>query len=142
MERENIVTALTLTKAENLAKAAAAKAREMALNAMSIAVIDASGYLKFALREDGAGLAGIDIAQGKARAALTFGCTSKQIADALSGNPLAGPSVLSVLQGRVVLLGGGTPIRDESGATIGAIGAAGDAPDNDEAVVLAAIELT
>jgi uncharacterized protein GlcG (DUF336 family) len=139
MERKNIVTSLTLTKAETLAKAAAAKARELALNPMGIAVIDASGHLKFALREDGAGLAGIDIALGKARAALTFGCTSKQIADALAGNPLAGPSVLAALDGRVVLLGGGAPIKDESGATIGAIGAAGDAPDNDEAIVLAAL---
>jgi len=41
--------------------------------------------------------------------------------------------------GAVVLLGGGAPIKDESGATIGAIGAAGDAPDNDEAIVLAAL---
>jgi uncharacterized protein GlcG (DUF336 family) len=140
MEREIIVTCLTLIIAESLAKAAAAKAREKALNPMSIAVIDTSGYLKFALREDGAGLAGIDIALGKARAALTFGCTSKQIADALSGNPLAGPSVMSALQGRAVLLGGGVPIRDESGVTIGALGAAGDMPDNDESIVLAALD--
>jgi uncharacterized protein GlcG (DUF336 family) len=132
------MTALTLLRAELLAKAVAAKAREKAMNPMSIAVIDAGGYLKFALREDGAALAGVDIALGKARAALTFGCTSKQIADALAGNPLAGPSVLAALQGRVALLAGGVPILDETGAPIGAIGAAGDAPDNDEAIVLAA----
>jgi uncharacterized protein GlcG (DUF336 family) len=133
------MTSLTLARAEHLAKAAAAKAREGAMNPMSISVIDASGYLKFALREDGAGIAGVDIAQGKARAALTFGCTSKQIADALSGNPLAGPSVLSVLDAKVVLLAGGAPITDADGAVIGAIGAAGDAPDKDEAIVLAAL---
>ncbi len=129
---------LTLLKAERLAKAALASAREKALNPMSVAVIDGSGNLKVALREDGAGLSGVDIALGKARAALTFGCTSQQIAAALAGNPLAGSSVLAVLQGRVVLLGGGVLVQDENGATIGAIGAAGDAPDNDEAIVLAA----
>jgi len=107
---------------------------------MGVAVIDASGHLKFALREDGAGLAGVDIALGKARAALTFGCSSKEIAEALAGNPLAGPSVISVLDGRVVLLAGGVLIKDASGATLGAIGAAGDAPDNDEAIVLAATD--
>jgi uncharacterized protein GlcG (DUF336 family) len=133
------MTQLTLSHAERLAKAAAGKAREGKMNAMSIAVIDASGYLKFALREDGAGIAGVDIAQGKARAALTFGCTSKQIADALAGNALAGPSVLSVLAGKVVLLAGGAPIVDQDGVTIGAIGAAGDAPDKDEAIVLHAL---
>ncbi len=132
------MTALTLEKAESLAKAAVAAARAKALNPLGVAVIDASGELKFALREDGGGLAGVSIALGKARAALTFGCTSKQIADALSGNPLASASVLATLQGRIVLLAGGVLIQDESGAVIGAIGAAGDAPDNDEAAVLAA----
>lgn len=109
------------------------------MNPMSVSVIDASGHLKYALREDHAGLAGIDIAQGKATAALTFGCTSRQIADALSGNALAGPSVLARLQGRVVLLAGGAPIKDTDGAIVGAIAAAGDTPDNDEAIVLVAI---
>ncbi len=133
------MTTLSLDQAERLAKSALSAARARKLNPMSVAVIDASGHLKFGVREDGAGTAGVDIAQGKARAALTFGCTSRQIADALAGNALAGPSVLSVLQGRIVLLGGGAPIRDEDGAAIGAIAAAGDAPDNDEAIVLAAL---
>jgi len=133
------MTQLTLAQAEQLAKAAIVAARAKSLNPMSVAVIDLSGNLKFALREDGAGLVGVDIALGKARAALAFGCTSKQIAEALAGNPLAGPSVLAVLQGRVVLLGGGAPIPGPDGA-IGAIAAAGDAPDNDEAIVLAALE--
>jgi uncharacterized protein GlcG (DUF336 family) len=132
------LTILTLELAERLAKAAVAAARAKALNPMSISVIDASGHLKFALREDGAGLAGVDIALGKARAALTFGCTSRQIADALAGNPLAGPSVLAVLEGRVALLPGGVLVMGPGGDAIGAIGAAGDAPDNDEAIVLAA----
>jgi uncharacterized protein GlcG (DUF336 family) len=140
VERKDIMTDLTLAKAEILAKAAMTSAREKKLNPMSIAVIDSSLHLKFALREDGAGLAGIDIAAGKARAALTFGCSSQQIADALAGNPLAGPSVVAVLQGRVVLLGGGVLIKDEAGAVVGAIGAAGDAPSNDEAIVLAAVD--
>ena len=134
------MTQLTLAEAERLAKAAVAKAREKNFNRMCVSVIDLSGNLKFALREDGAGLAGVDIALGKARAALAFGCTSKQIADALAGNPLAGPSVLATLQGRVVLLGGGVLILDAAGETIGAIGAAGDAPDNDESIVLAAVD--
>jgi uncharacterized protein GlcG (DUF336 family) len=131
---------LTLQDAEDLAKRAIAAARGRSLNPMSVAVIDASLHLKYALREDGAGLAGIDIALGKARAALTFGCSSRQIADALAGNPLAGPSVIASLDGRVVLLAGGVLITAPDGAPIGAIAAAGDAPDNDEAIVTAAVE--
>ncbi len=133
------MTLLTLSDAERLAKRAASEARTRGFNPMSICVIDSSGNIKYALREDGVGLAGVDIALGKARAALNFGCTSRQIADALAGNPLAGPSVISVLDGRVVLLAGGAPITGPGGETLGALGAAGDAPDNDEAIVLAAI---
>ena len=132
------MTQLTLASAEGFAKAALAEAKEKAMNPMAVAVIDASGQLKYAVRQDGSGLAGIDIALAKARAALTFGCTSRQIADALAANPLAGPSVIAALNGRVILLPGGVLIDDGDGATIGAIGAAGDAPDNDEAIVMAA----
>jgi uncharacterized protein GlcG (DUF336 family) len=133
------MTILTLQASEQLAQRAIAAARAKSLNPMSIAVIDASLNLKFALREDGAGAAGIDIATGKARAALSFGCSSRQIADALSGNPLAGAGVTAVLGGRVLLLAGGVLIMDADGAPMGAIAAAGDSPDNDESVVLAAL---
>jgi len=133
------MTILTLQASEQLAQRAIAAARAKSLNPMSIAVIDASLNLKFALREDGAGAAGIDIATGKARAALSFGCSSRQIADALSGNPLAATGVTAVLGGRVLLLAGGVLIMDADGAPMGAIAAAGDSPDNDESVALAAL---
>ena len=131
------MTQLTLAAADHIAKAALAHARSRALNPMGLAVIDAGGHLKAALREDGANLAAIEIAAGKARAALTFGCTSRQIADALAGNPLAGPSVLGVVDRPIVLLGGGVLITDADGTTIGAIGGAGGAPDDDEAAAAA-----
>ncbi len=131
------MTELTLESAERVATTARSFARAGNHNPSGIAVLDAGGSVKFALREDGANLAAIEIATGKARAALTFGCTSKQIADALAGNPLAGPSVLGVLQGRVVLLGGGVLITTPDGGVVGAIGIAGGAPDDDEAIALA-----
>jgi uncharacterized protein GlcG (DUF336 family) len=133
------MTVLSLHEAEHLARRAIAAARAKSLGPMSIAVIDASLHVKFALREDGAGAAGIDIATAKARAALSFGCSSRQIADALAGNPLAGPGVTATLGGRVLLLAGGVLILDAAGAPVGAIAAAGDTPDNDESVVLAAM---
>jgi uncharacterized protein GlcG (DUF336 family) len=134
------MSTLTLEQAEHLTQSALRAARKLSLNPMSIVAVDNSTHLKFALREDGAGLAGIDIALGKARAALAFHCSSRQIADALAGNPLAGPSVMAVLQGRVVLLPGGVLVRDAEGQVIGALAAAGDAPDRDEAIVLAAVD--
>jgi uncharacterized protein GlcG (DUF336 family) len=134
------MTDLTLGAAESLAKAAISYSRAKALNAMCVSVVDASGHLKFALREDGAGMAGIDIALGKARAALTFGCSSREITHALSAAPLTGISVIASLQGRVALIPGAVLVHDTAGVVIGAIGAAGDSPDNDEAAVIAATQ--
>jgi len=122
---------LTLEHATTVAKAALSRAQSRCM-AVGVAVIDASFYLKTGLRADGAGPVTLDIAFGKARAALSFGCSSRQIADALSGNPLAAPSVLASLTGPIVLLPGGILLHDEEGAVIGAIGVAGGAPDDDE----------
>jgi uncharacterized protein GlcG (DUF336 family) len=124
--------ALGLEAAEALAKAAIGRARARGMAGVSVAVIDASLLLKYAVREDGAGLATLDIAYGKARAALAFGCTSRQIADGLAGNALAGPSVLAALPAPIVLLAGGVLVRDADGAVVGALAVAGDSPDNDE----------
>lgn len=132
------MTNLTYDAALAMAQAALAEARARGFAPMSIAVVDLGGNPRVALRDDGAGFLGIELAAGKARSALAFGCTSKQIADGLSGNPLAGPSVLSVGAGKLVMLAGGVPLHDAAGTLIGAIGVAGDAPDRDEAVALKA----
>jgi uncharacterized protein GlcG (DUF336 family) len=47
--------------------------------------------------------------------------------------------VIAALDGRVALLQGGVPIRTTTGELIGAVGAAGDLPANDEAIVLEAL---
>jgi uncharacterized protein GlcG (DUF336 family) len=122
---------LTLDHALATAQAALARATSRGM-AVSVAVIDTSLLLKAALRSDGAGPVTLDVAFGKARAALSFGCSSRQIADALAGNPLAGPSVLSAVPGPIVLLPGAVLLHDASGAVIGAVGVAGGAPDDDE----------
>ncbi len=122
---------LTLDHALATAQAALARATSRGM-AVSVAVIDTSLLLKAALRSDGAGLVTLDVAFGKARAALSFGCSSRQIADALAGNPLAGPSVLSAVPGPIVLLPGAVLLHDAEGAVIGAVGVAGGAPDDDE----------
>ncbi len=132
------MTDLTFDAALAMAQAALADARASDMAPMSVAVVDLGGHPRVALRDDGAGFLGIDIAAGKARAALAFGCTSRQIADGLSGNALAGPSVLGVGAGRLVMLAGGVTLFDAAGKMIGAIGLAGDAPDRDEAVALKA----
>ena len=125
------MTILTLQAAQSAAAAALEFGSTAGMAPISVAVIDAGGNLQLGLRQDGAGMLGIDIAAGKARAALAFGCSSRDIADGLSGNPLAAQSVLAVAGGRVVLLAGGVLLTVDGGV-IGALGVAGDAPDRDE----------
>jgi len=131
------MTFLPLRQAEQIAKKSLSVSRERNLGPMSVAVVDAGGHLQYAAREDGAGLGGIDIAAAKARAAVMFGCSSREIAAALAANPQASASVLALFPGRIVLLAGAVLVRGESGVTLGAVGAAGGAPDDDEAIAAA-----
>jgi len=122
---------LTLEHATGLAQAALARAASRGL-AVSAVVLDSGFHIKAGLRADGAGPATLDIATAKARAALYFGCSSRQIADALAGNAAAVPSVLAALPLPVVFLPGGVLLHDADGAVTGAIGVAGGPPDDDE----------
>ena len=127
----------TLQSSTAAAAAASDFASSGGMAPISVAVIDIGGNLQLGLRQDGAGIFGIDIAAGKARAALAFGCSSRDIAEGLSGNPLAGQSVLAVAGGGIVLLPGGVLLAGSDGSIIGALGVAGDAPDRDEQAALA-----
>jgi len=122
---------MELDHALSLAQAALARAATRDMH-VSVAVIDSSFHMKAGLRGDAAGPVTLDIAYGKARTALAFNCSSRQIADALAGNPLAAPSVLAALTGPIVFIGGGVLVKDGDGKIIGAIGVAGSSPDNDE----------
>jgi uncharacterized protein GlcG (DUF336 family) len=128
------MTLLSLELAEQMAKATLQAARARKLPPMCVAVVDAGGHVKFAAREDGGSLGGIDIAAGKARTAAMFGSSSRQIAGALAANPQATQSVLAMFPGRIMLLAGAVLVRDAHGVTLGAIAAAGGAPDDDEAI--------
>jgi len=127
------MSAISLVQAEQVVQAALRAARERKI-CVSVVVVDAGGHIKYAVREDGAGLGGVDIAAGKARSAVMFGCSSRQIADGLSGNPQAFQSVLAVFPGRIVLLPGAVLLTASDGTVLGAVGAAGGPPDEDEAI--------
>ena len=57
----------------------------------------------------------------------------------MSGNTLLGATLAATLQGQVLPIPGAVLIRDPGGRLLGAIAAAGDAPDNDEAAALAGL---
>ena len=71
---------LTLNQAQGLITAAFAAARAKGYKPMGVVVVDAAGQIKAAAREDGATALRIDIAHGKASAALGMGVNSRVLA--------------------------------------------------------------
>jgi len=120
----------------------AAETAATAMNAhVAICVLDSNGDVVFYERMDTAPSRAVTSAQGKARAALLFGLPTTQVADAMRGAkpisavltpPVAGNWEITIQQG-------GLPIIKD-GKVIGAIGAGGSAPANDEKFAQAGIE--
>ncbi|MDX2485049.1 MAG: heme-binding protein [Pseudodonghicola sp.] len=130
---------LTLDHAREIMRAARAKGREMGLNPLSVAVLDAGGNLLAFEREDGAAPGRFAIAQGKAYGAVMLGMAgSAQMARA-EAQPYFMAAVNGVYGGQVIPVPGGVLVRDGAGAVIGAVGVTGDSSDNDAAAALAGI---
>jgi len=133
-------TSLPLAKARALLDGARAEARTRGLQPMTIAVFDAGGRLVSADCEDGAGTLRLEIASGKALGALGFGISSATLAGRMQGRECFVSGVAAAADGRFVPAGGGVLILDAQGVVVGAAGASGDSPDQDQAVVLAGLE--
>jgi len=105
---------------------------------MNIAVVDGGGNLVAFARMDGSFLGSIDIAQNKAFTARAFNMTTQDLA-ALSqpGQPLFG--IHESNQGRVVIFGGGIPLRDGDGSVVGAVGVSGGSVEEDQDVAEAGV---
>ena len=78
---------LTLKQANTIIEKAFAKAREMKIKPLGVIVLDESGHIISAQREDGASMFRLDVAQGKAWAAVAMGASSKALAKRAKDNP-------------------------------------------------------
>jgi uncharacterized protein GlcG (DUF336 family) len=78
---------LTLKQANTIIDKALAKAREMKIKPLGVVVLDASGHLVAAQREDGASMFRLDVARGKAWGAVAMGCSSRALAKRAKDNP-------------------------------------------------------
>jgi uncharacterized protein GlcG (DUF336 family) len=123
---------ITLDQANAIALGALAAGKREDVRALSVVVTDAGGTLRCAMRADGVGNFGIDIALAKANTALGFGMSSAQIANMLGGNQGAVAGIIGATGGRFLPLGGGVLVVDAAGAVLGAAAVAGSSPDNDE----------
>ena len=130
---------LTLNKASIICDQALAKAREMKIRPLCVAVLDDGGNLKALKREDGASILRPQIAISKAWGAVGMGESSRSLADRLKDRLAFLGSLSDMSGGKVVPVAGGVLIMD--GNTImGAAGASGGTADEDEACVIAGIQ--
>ena len=122
---------ITLAQAFAVGKAAYEKALEMGVK-MDIAVVDAGANLKAFVRMDEAWLGSIDISIKKAKTARFFNMPTGAIGELSQ----PGGSLYNIehSNGGLITFPGGVPLKDASGAIIGAIGVSGSTVEDDHAV--------
>jgi len=119
---------VSLEQAQAVIQAAVAEARKRNWK-MNVAVADSGGNLVAFQRMDGAMLASIQIAEHKARAAVTFRRATRVFED---GVQLMHFNYLLAFDG-IIASQGGIPLIDQ-GKIIGAIGCSGGTDSQDEVV--------
>lgn len=136
----NPVSTLSLRQANALIDAALAAARAAGHAPMAVVVLDEAGHLKAAQREDGASMFRVEIATGKAWAAVGMGANSRTLAERAKGNPNFFTTLAATAQGRFLPQTGAVLIKDAEGRVLGAAGASGGTGDEDEAICIAGIQ--
>ena len=131
---------LTLRQANSIIDAALAKAREMKIKPLAVVVLDDSGNVRAAQREDRASMFRFDVARGKAWAAVAMGASSRALAKRAKDNPNFFITLAATAQGKFLPQTGAVLIRDADGEILGAAGASGGTGEEDEAVCVHGIE--
>ncbi len=130
---------LTLDIARKILDAALAKATELKLKPLVIAILDARGAVKLTAAQDGTSLMRAEIAHGKAYGALAMGMGSRALFQRAQEQAYFIDAVNTMAKGALIPVPGGVLIQD--GATLlGAVGVSGDTSDNDEVCAVAGIE--
>jgi uncharacterized protein GlcG (DUF336 family) len=134
------MTALTLDRANRIATAAIAAARELGIPPVTVVVLDAAGHLKAMQREDGASMFRFEVATGKAWAAVGMGAASRALAERARHNPNFFVALAATAGGKFLPQPGAVLIRDAADEVIGAVGASGGTGDEDETICIRGVE--
>ena len=130
---------LTLDQSRALIDGALAAAREHKFKPMGVVVVDGAAQVVASAREDGASALRLDIALGKAAAAVGMGINSRALALRAKDVPAFFNAVASAAQQKFIAQTGAVLIVDAAGAVLGAAGASGGTGDEDEQIVIAGI---
>lgn len=130
---------LTLAQANAIATAALAASRAAGHKPMAVVVLDAAGHTRTAQRDDGASMFRIDIATGKAWAAVAMGASSRTLLQRAKDAPQFYGALAATAQGRFLPQTGAVLISSAQGTVLGAVGASGGTGDEDEAICIAGV---
>jgi uncharacterized protein GlcG (DUF336 family) len=131
---------LTLQQANRIIEAALARSAQSSFKPMAVVVIDDAGHIKSAQRQDGASMLRIDIAAGKAWAAVGMGAASRVLTQRAKDLPAFFNAIAATAQGKFIPQTGAVLIQDADGTTLGAVGASGGTGDEDELICMAGVE--
>lgn len=129
MEVRTATPGITWEAASAAAQAAVRHAQENGWR-INVAVVDRGGNLMSFLRMPGAFLHSIDIAIDKAYTAASFGFPTKDWMAAVGHDD--GMKLGFSAQPRLIVFGGGLPVKVEGGEWIGGIGVSGASEAQDE----------
>jgi uncharacterized protein GlcG (DUF336 family) len=130
---------VTLAEAAIIVDKALEHARAQKFKPLTVAVLDAGGYLVAFKREDNSSLLRFEIATGKAWGCLGMGFGGREFVKRVQAAPHFIQALTVASGGRVVPMPGGVLIRRGS-EIVGAIGISGDIADNDEASAVAGVK--
>lgn len=131
---------LTLNQTNQIIHAALVLSAQKGYRPMAVVVLDDSGHLKAAQRQDGASMFRVDIATGKAWASVAMGASSRVLTQRAADLPAFFGALATTGQGKFIPQTGAVLIKDGNGAVIGAVGASGGTGDEDEEIVIAGVK--
>ena len=131
---------LTLQQANRIIEQALIKGREKKVKPLGVIVLDDSGHTVAAQRDDGASMFRLDVAKGKAWAAVAMGASSRALAKRAKDNPNFFVALAATGEGKFLPQPGGVLIKDKDGAILGSAGASGGTGDEDEACCVYGVE--
>lgn len=133
------MNSLSLNQAQAVVAGALATARDKGYKPMGVVVVDAAAQAIAFAREDGASALRLDIAHGKAGAAIGMGVSSRALAVRAKDMPAFFGTIATNAQHPFIPQTGAVLITDAQGDIIGAVGASGGTGDEDEEIVIAGI---
>jgi glc operon protein GlcG len=132
------VIELTLEIAEQAAKAALAKAKDLG-TAMTAAVVDESGRTVVVMRGDGASFTSTETSRAKAVTAANFRRSTKELEASVPTAQAFWAAAPIVLRGELLPSRGGVPIV-RGGRCVGAVGCGGGMSEQDHECAAAGAE--